>query len=297
MPYRKRFPARWAASAVAAFVALSSLSLSQAGETITKTFEIDDVERRRTVRAHIHIPDARSDDSRILVVMHGKSRTAGNYLDVWKPFTNAQGVILLVPEFARQDWPSGRHYNWGNVLTKSRNVQKPRAVWSFSAMEEAVAIAAAATGANGEKFYLYGHSAGAQFVHRYVMLTGGKRIIRAVAANAGYYLWPDEDRNYPYGTGLLKKDQIDWRSVFGTDLTILIGENDNDPYAKSLRQNSNTRKQGSHRLERARNFFSVSQEFARMNRFEFGWRLESVPGVGHINRRMAATAARILFRP
>ena len=35
-------------------------------------------------------------------------------------------------------------------------------------------------------------------MHCYVMFTGGKSVIRAVAANAGCYLSPNPDRAYPY---------------------------------------------------------------------------------------------------
>ena len=39
--------------------------------------------------------------------------------------------------------------------------------------------------------------AAVSFMHQYVMFTGGKRVVRALAANAVYYLWPNPDRTYP----------------------------------------------------------------------------------------------------
>jgi hypothetical protein len=56
-----------------------------------------------------------------------------------------------------------------------------------------------------EGYYLYGHSAGAQFVHRHLafICAGGNplRVIRAVAANAGFYTEPTFEVPFPFGFG------------------------------------------------------------------------------------------------
>jgi hypothetical protein len=46
---------------------------------------------------------------------------------------------------------------------------------------------------------MYGHSAGAQFVHRYLQFYDSPKVKKAVAANAGWYTFPNEAINYPYG--------------------------------------------------------------------------------------------------
>ncbi len=273
----------------------NAASTLQAAEPVVRSFEVEDVERIRAVRAHIYIPDGTGASARILVVMHGITRTAQRYLEVWRPVADRYGVVLVAPEFSRQDWPSARHYNRGNIFTKGRSSAKPRALWSFTAMEKAVELTAGVAGLNGDSFFLYGHSAGAQFVHRYVMLTGGKRLIGAVAANAGYYLWPDENQNFPYGIRQLKDHDWDWHAVFRTKLTLLIGGNDNNPNARHLPKRKGAMKQGEHRLARAFNFHGAARAFARSSGYDFQWRLEEVPGVGHSNRGMRDAAARILF--
>ena len=49
-------------------------------------------------------------------------------------------------------------------------------------------------------YALYGHSAGGQFVHRYVAFADAPRMESAVAANSGWYTMPD-DGAFPYGWG------------------------------------------------------------------------------------------------
>ena len=75
----------------------------------------------------------------------------------------------------------------------------PRDAWSFTAIERAFDKAVALSGSTRSGYKLYGHSAGAQFVHRFIMFTGGPRVERAVAANAGWYTLPRKADTLPYG--------------------------------------------------------------------------------------------------
>src|SRR3546814_4271479 len=54
-------------------------------------------------------------------------------------------------------------------------------------------------GLTAETYALYGHSGGAQFVHRYILAGGGPHMGRAVSANAGSYAMPDPAVAWPFG--------------------------------------------------------------------------------------------------
>lgn len=281
---------------IAATAPTAAPAVSQPREApLIQSFNVADLGRTRQVIVHISLPDRVLKTSPVLVVMHGNTRNAVRYHGTWRPHARAHGAVLVTPEFSRQDWPRTRHYHQGNLLTADKST-KPRAVWSFTAMEHAVAIAARIAGIEGERFYLYGHSAGAQFVHRYVMATGGARLIRAVAANAGWYSWPSRAKHYPYGVAPLDTHRWDWKGAFGTRLTILLGENDNDPESRSLRRSASVMFQGRHRLERGTRFFAAARALSAETGADFNWRLETVPGVAHSNAGMAEAAARLLFR-
>ena len=94
---------------------------------------------------------------------------------------------MIVPEFENDSWPYSRYFNWGNVINKHKAV-KPSLVWGVSLLEKSVDLASKQAGLSCGCFFLFGHSGGGQFVHWYVMFTSGKRVVRAVAANASYYL-------------------------------------------------------------------------------------------------------------
>src|SRR3546814_13949249 len=65
-----------------------------------------------------------------------------------------------------------------------------RRFWTYRAVEAVYEAARAAAVPLATGYRLYGHSAGAQFVHRMVSFMPEARIEAAVAANAGCYTMP-----------------------------------------------------------------------------------------------------------
>ena len=272
-------------------IAVVFVTPGMAGDYSTQTFLVEDDGTARRVVAHIYKPATFTANARVLVIMHGLNRDARGYLRTWEPLAEKYGAVLVAPEFAKAGWPKSRHYAQGNLLGANRR-SKPPGAWSFVAMERAVKIAAHATGAKDDSFLLYGLSAGGQFVHRYIMVTGGRGVIKAVAANSGWYMWPDELRRYPYGVGGYQRNL---KQAFATRLTILAGGRDNNPDAKNLARSDNAMAQGKTRLERAKNFFAAASAAAKRRGAIFNWRFATVPDAGHSNRKMSGAAARALF--
>jgi hypothetical protein len=68
---------------------------------------------------------------------------------------------------------------------------------------------------NRHRFSICGHGGGAQWVQRYVLHSGGRYIERAVAANPGWYLLPDNEFTYPYGLNKAPLPQATLRNAFG----------------------------------------------------------------------------------
>jgi predicted esterase len=235
----------------------------------------------------LHRPAAWRPGGPVVVVMHGMGRNADGYRDAWIAPAETHGFLLICPEYSNAKFPGVRFYNYGNA-------QAPQAEWTFFALDRAVEAVLGPLGAAGSAFALYGHSAGAQFVHRYLLLTGAPRARRIIIANAGWYSWPSFEIGFPHGPAQSAATEAGLRAALGRRVTILLGEQDNDPTHFQLRRDAATDAQGLDRFSRGQNFFAAAQAAAAARGVPFGWSLGTVPGVAHSNAGMAQAAAAIL---
>jgi pimeloyl-ACP methyl ester carboxylesterase len=72
-------------------------------------------------------------------------------------------------------------------------------------LERLVATLRSELGLADEAFDLWGHSAGAQFAHRFALFRPAAPVRRIVAAGAGWYTTPDLELDFPYG---LRHEQL-----------------------------------------------------------------------------------------
>lgn len=230
----------------------------------------------------------------VVIVMHGVKRDADRYLAQWRAPAEACGFIAVAPEFARSAFPTSREYNLGHLTEKGETTLRPRAQWSFAAIEPLFdAVVARARG--GQRGYtLYGHSAGSQFVHRFLLTQRNPRARRFIAANAGWYTLPGFASAYPYGLAGTDVKQADLKAALGRDLVVLLGSRDSDPKASNLNTSKGAMRQGAHRFARGHSFFGFGEEMARRQGWDFGWSLRVVKGVGHDNGAMARTAGALV---
>ena len=146
----------------------------------------------------------------VVVVMHGMRRNADEYRDQWHELALEHDFLLLVPEFNERDFPGPEGYNLGRRFDEAGRA-RPRGQWSYSAIEPLFEDALQRFGMVATDYSIYGHSAGAQFVHRFLYFNPAARVVSAVAANAGWYTLPDLSVAWPYGlegTGALAGDNV-----------------------------------------------------------------------------------------
>lgn len=259
------------------------------------SFEVVDVPRG-PVTIYTYRPSSATRNSPIWVVMPGLRREAHrhlafDYYDTWRPLAERYGAILLVPEFTAEKWPGPWTYNLGNV--RSQRLQPKR--WtetSFYVVEQAFRMAASSLGSSRRRFSMFGHGAGSQFIQRYVLHSGCRMIDRAVSANPGWYMLPDNEYKYPFGLRGAPISEATLRSAFGCNYTLLLGTADVN-YA-GLRNEPDALAQGRTRYERGRFYFERSRRVAERMRAAFNWQLDEVRGVGHEAARMAPAGAAIL---
>ncbi len=152
-----------------------------------------------------------------------------------------------------------------------------------------------ATGNRSERYSIYGHSAGAQFVHRYLYFMPEARVDRAVAANAGWWTLPDLKVDFPYGLRGSSINESGLKALLQRPLVVLLGTADTDPNHANLRRTPEAMAQGAYRFARGQYFYAAGQRQAKALGVPLAWKLETATGVGHVDKDMAPYAVDILF--
>lgn len=231
----------------------------------------------------------------IVIVMHGAGRDGDRYRDEWAPQAEKYSFIVIAPEFSRKKFPKSRSYNLGGVFKGKDRKYQAETAWSFSAIEPLFSKVVDMLGSRQKEYTLYGHSAGSQFVHRFLLYKQNVRVKRYIAANAGWYTTPDFEENYPYGLKGAQVNKQDLKAALKKDVVILLGDKDTDKTGYNLRRTPEAMKQGVHRFERGHFFFNQANERAKELNVDFGWKLGIVRGASHHNGQMAAAAAKLIY--
>jgi len=248
----------------------------------------------KTIPVWYYLPANGKPDTPVLFVMHGVKRDAERYRDEWLPHAKKRGFILVTPEFSEKDFPGSDSYNSGNMVDE-KDRPLPRAQWSFSYLEPIFDAVKTATGNRSERYSIYGHSAGAQFVHRYMYFMPEARVAHAVAANAGWWTMPDLSVKFPYGLRGSGIHEDGLKAMLQRPLVVLLGTADTDPNHANLRRTPEAMAQGPYRFARGQNFHAAGERQAKALGVPLAWKLETAPGVGHVDKDMAPFAVDILF--
>lgn len=280
------------------FIALSLLLLSLqsnvlAGDGEKSQFLFSDWDGP-DMRVFVTHPRGLEPDRPVVFVMHGMLRNADEYRDQWHDLAISHDFLLVVPEFSEENFPDSEGYNLGKLLD-SKGGAMPREQWSFSAVEPVFDGVRSRFGMTAAGYSIYGHSAGGQFVHRFLFHVPEARVNRAVAANAGWYTMPDFAVDYPYGLKGSAVTEAGLQNALTMPLTLLLGDRDIDPEHESLRRTPEAMVQGKYRMERGFSFFDAGREAAVRLGVPFNWHLSTVIGADHDNRLMAPAAARLLL--
>ncbi|MEJ2612365.1 MAG: DNRLRE domain-containing protein [Candidatus Thiodiazotropha sp.] len=237
-------------------------------------------------------PNFKWGSRKVVFVMHGTYRNAQATLDNWLTYADEYGALIVAPEFSREHYPKERHYGRGNIYDR-RNVIRSPDDWTYSTIEEIFDRVRLAIPDAPQKYSIQGHSAGGQFVHRMVMLSRDFRIDTAVAANAGWYLLPNEDT--PYSCGIMNIPSTSVDLAYAIKLVITLGTEDNNPSTSELSHRICAEKQGTNRFDRGHFFYDFTRNNALERNMPFHWKLVEVPGIGHSNDGMVKAAVDEIF--
>jgi pimeloyl-ACP methyl ester carboxylesterase len=244
---------------------------------------------------YAYVPKTAPQEPDILVLVHGTpakdeeaEATANYYLVSWLDFSDEQGVVLIAPTFNQGDF-SSRKGELEDAMTGYRGLFG-REIGADEWVLRLVRAHQQAFGNEGEKFYLYGHSAGGQYVGRF-LVTHPDRVKKAVVSAPATYPQPKADVAWPFGLGELHaeiewenktKSRVDvvpdpqkWLEATQIPVTVIVGLNDTAVAPQRPGQ------RGGNRITRGRNWVKdmarFAQEYGLQSRFHF----EVIPGKGH----------------
>jgi hypothetical protein len=274
--------------------------------------------RERKIGVHYYKPRAFSARSRILLVIPGAGRNGDSYRDAWIEAAEAANVLVAALSYPEADYDFAA-YHMGGVVKDleirnlppggaaaavirvrdediSLSLNPRRDEWIFPDFDRIFGLITAATGSTQTAYDMFGHSAGAQILHRMVLFAPGSRADRIVAANSGFYTLADPDQPLPLGLKGTDVTQASLARSFACKLMLLVGEKDDGDEAGGIQIHTPLiDNQGIGRLARGKYFFRIAEEQARKLKLPFQWSLEVVPDVGHDFRAMSRAAARALL--
>ena len=243
-------------------------------------------------------------------VMHGASRDAERYVRAAAPAAERHDALALVIHFPKTLYPSSSDYTLGvtargrangSALADGRWKEPGR--YLYAEVERVFDAVRGSLGGEQDGYYLFGHSAGAQFTHRLMTFLPRPRTLRAAAANAGWYTLPlnsgGPEHTMPYGLQGTPVTPRDLSAFLGAQFVVLLGERDTTTPAtdRLVRGTPEAMAQGPHRLARGRFYFAAADTQARLLQTPFEWQLVVVPRARHSAAQMMDSAASYLFAP
>ncbi len=248
----------------------------------------------KPITVFIVLPSTMSPNSHFVMVMHGTGRNADDYANAWKDFANNNDYIIATPEFSKSEWPHSRSYNLGNIFTGSdgSGSLNPENKWAFYAVIKIHNDLKEGLNLKDNHYDIWGHSAGAQFVHRMMEFLPDSNIRYYIAANAGWYTLPDLNTEFPYGLkhNMLYFTQSDLIRINAEPMIIMRGTADT-LRTSNLRTTPQADSQGLNRYERAATFFNIGFNISDADK----WQLIDVPNVSHDYVKMAEAAQNFLL--
>lgn len=251
----------------------------------------------KPITIHYYIPTkGKIENMPILFSMHGAERSGKIQRDAWKYFAEKYHFIVLAPQYTHANGYLENDYQFGAVVvSKNSTVLNDKEKWTYNTIEAIFDYFKSETGSIRERYNIFGHSAGGQFVHRFMLAMPNARVERAVAANPGgwtlpfidglegtdgiLYGWPNSVKETPFASEEILKSYLQkklWVQVGTAD----TNQNDGmpvDPPAYA---------QGANRYERGKFFYSESARIAKELGVPYGFQLAEVQGVGHSTLRM-----------
>jgi len=274
----------------------------------------------KEITVFYHKPKSFNLDTKILIVLPGAGRNAWDYRDSWIKASEHYNILILSPFYSAYEYDYSSYHLGGmvssitfNNLPKSTNGKSitkfklrdedivlgentASKSWIYNDLDRVFDIAIEVTGLKQTGYDIFGHSAGAQILHRMVMFYPQSKAINIIAANSGTYTIPSQEFNFPYGLRTTNFSKTRISHGFKSHLILMLGELDNENEIRGKMLHTPTAdQQGISRIDRGKCFYSKAKKLAQQAGVVFNWEIEVVEGVGHEYKKMGRAAAEKLY--
>lgn len=249
----------------------------------------------RPVDVHYHIPTA--GDVRtmpVVFVLEGADRGFGYLIDAWKKEAEERRFIVAVLHFDLQLYPLTDYQETG-VMSKDRTVVREPSQQTSALIDQIFLYFREQTGTKAKTYNIYGHSAGGQFIQRFMLFYDSPYVGRAIIGSPGWYTMPDTTQLFPYGeknVPYIRKEAL--RKYLAKDIVLQLGMADTIRES-FLRKTPEADAQGRDRLERGRIFYNALLKMAHENNWPCNWQKVEVPHVGHNSVEMGQKSLPVMF--
>ncbi len=247
-----------------------------------------------TLKVFYHIPEGYERASMPVVIgFHGNDRDCSYWIETWREYADKKGFMFFIPWFTHSNFPTRRYQEVG-VKDDNGNILPLRQRTS-ALVDSLICHILKNSGTRERKATIYGHSAGGQFVHRFMLLNNSPYVKKAIIGNPGWFTFPSTDEDYSYGIKDLREtDNNSLRNMLGKNIVLQLAEGDTIRES-FLRKTPEADRQGRNRLERGNKYFETLNALAEKNGWDFNWRRVYVPDVGHDAVAMSRHAAEYIL--
>jgi len=236
-------------------------------------------------------------DRPVVFVVHGSAQSAREVLDQWQDLAIEHQFLLVAPEFEGRQFPGSTDYSLGNLFDDEHRL-RPAKDRYFAMIEPIFDEVRRRYGMTSRRYSIYGASAGAQFVQRFLYFVPEARVFRAVAADADWYTMPVLDIRYPFGLFGTPVGDDQLARALQSPLTILLSGQEDNSMAGAPGVTAEVLAQGPDRLARGGAFFETAQIAAAQAGVPLGWRSVALPaGTDTSGPGMAEAATPYLLSP
>lgn len=251
---------------------------------------------KRPVDVHYYIP-TKGDIQQmpIIFVFEGADRGYSYLLEAWKEEAERLQFILCLPHFDLKVYPLANYQEVG-VMNAQHTIVNSKENLTPVLIDKIFEFVKARLSGAQQGYMIYGHSAGGQFVQRFMLFHDSPYVQKAMIGCPGWYTFPDVSQLFPYGVKnipYVDSEQLKKYLETPVVLQLALGDTIRESY---LRKTPEAEWQGRNRLERGRKFYHYIHQLAKEKGWECNWRLIEEEGIGHVSVPMGKRAASVLMQ-